>query len=74
MRLLWCGEGRDKEALKSFFSEWGEERCQAIRAVCLDMWQPYIDVIEEKVPEAVMVFDKFHIIRHLMDSVDKVRR
>jgi transposase len=38
------------------------------------MWQPYIDVIEEKVPEAVMVFDKFHIIRHLMDSVDKVRR
>jgi len=73
-RLLWCGEGRDKEALKSFFSEWGEERLKAIRAVCLDMWQPYIDVIEELLPQAVMVFDKFHIIRHLMDAVDQVRR
>ena len=74
MRLLWCGEGRDKEALKAFFADWGKERCGAIRAVCLDMWQPYIDVIEEMLPEAVMVFDKFHIIRHLMDAVDKVRR
>lgn len=73
-KLLWCGPGRDKEALKSFFSEWGEERCKAIRAVCLDMWQPYIDVIEEMLPKAVMVFDKFHIIRHLGDAVDKVRR
>jgi transposase len=33
-----------------------------------------IDVIEEMLPEAVMVFDKFHIIRHLGDAVDKVRR
>jgi len=74
MRLLWCGPGRDKEALKAFLDDWGEERCEAIRAVCLDMWQPYIDVIEEMLPEAVMVFDKFHIIRHLLDAVDKVRR
>jgi len=74
MRLLWCGEGRDKEALRSFFSEWGEERCEAIGAVCLDMWQPYIDVVGEMLPGAVMVFDKFHIVRHLMDAVDKVRR
>ncbi len=74
MRLLWCGEGRDKEALKSFLSEWGQDRCAAIKAVCLDMWQPYIDVIEEMLPGSVMVFDKFHIIRHLMEAVDEVRR
>jgi transposase len=73
-RFLWCGEGRDKDALAGFFSEWGEERRKAIRAVCLDMWQPDIDVIEEMLPQAVMVFDKFHIIRHLMDAVDRVRR
>ena len=38
------------------------------------MWQPYIEVIKERAPEAVMVFDRFHIVRHLMDAVDQVRR
>ena len=38
------------------------------------MWQPYVDVIKERAPQAVLVFDKFHIVRHLMDAVDKVRR
>lgn len=74
MRLLWCGEGRDKAALRAFLSEWGEERRGRIKAVCLDMWQPYIEVLEEMLPGAVMVFDKFHILRHLADAVDKVRR
>jgi transposase len=35
---------------------------------------PYINVIEEKTSDAIVVFDKFHIIRHLMDAVDHVRR
>lgn len=74
MRLLWAGPGRDKGALESFFDEWGKERCQAIKAVCCDMWKPYIDVIKDRLPEAVMVFDKFHVIAHLADAVDKVRR
>ncbi|MBM4043110.1 MAG: ISL3 family transposase [Planctomycetes bacterium] len=74
MRLLWCGEGRDKNAIQAFFNDWGEERCKAIKAVCCDMWQPYIDVIEEMLPNAVMVFDKFHIIAHLSKAIDEVRR
>lgn len=74
MRLLWCGEGRDKAALRAFSDDWGKERCGQVKAVCVDMWQPYIEVIEEALPQAVMVFDKFHIVRHLADAVDKVRR
>ena len=74
MRLIWCGEGRSKETLRRFFEEWGEERTKAIHAVCLDMWRPYSDVIAELAPGAIMVFDKFHIIKHLLDAVDKVRR
>ena len=38
------------------------------------MWQRYIDVIKVRAPQAVLVFDKFHIVRHLMDAVDQVRR
>ncbi len=35
------------------------------------MWQPYIDVIKARAPQAVLVFDKFHIVRHLMAAVDQ---
>ena len=37
------------------------------------MWQPYIDVIKAKAPQAVLVFDKFHIVQHLTRAVDQVR-
>ncbi len=38
------------------------------------MRQSYIDVIHEYSSETVIVFDKFHIVRHLIEAVDKIRR
>lgn len=73
-RLIWSGAHRDKDSLRRFFDWWGKERTDAIVGVCCDMWQNYIDVIHEYCGEGVIVFDKFHIIRHLMDAIDKVRR
>jgi transposase len=73
-RLLWTGAHRDKDSLRRFFEWWGEERTAAIEGVCCDMWQNYIDVIRERCGESVIVFDKFHIVRHLLEAVDKVRR
>jgi len=73
-RLLWSGEGRSKETLKRFFLEHGDVLRSRVKAVCCDMWQPYIDVIREEAPNAALVFDKFHIIRHMLQAVDEVRR
>lgn len=73
-RLLWSDEDRTSETLNAFFDELGKERCEQIEAVCCDMWAPYIDVIKERLPNALLVFDKFHIVRHLMDAVDQVRK
>jgi transposase len=72
--LLWSGEGRTKETLRQFFEFLGPDKASHLKGICCDMWQPYIDVIQECAPQAVLVFDKFHIIRHLMDAVDQVRR
>jgi transposase len=72
-RLLWCGEGREKKTLRAFFEYWGE-RCGAIRAVCLDMLPGFDRVVEECVPDALIVFDKFHIAQQLMAAVDTVRK
>ena len=73
-RLIWSGAHRDKDSLRRFFEWWGKERTAALVGVCCDMWQNYIDVIQEYCGKAVIVFDRFHIIRHLMEAIDKVRR
>jgi transposase len=73
-RLVWSGEERKEETLKAFFDFLGPEKTAALEGICCDMWQPYIDVIKDRAPQAVLVFDKFHIVRHLMEAVDQVRR
>lgn len=72
--LIWSGEGRSKETLRAFFVFLGSEQASRIQGVCCDMWEPYVEVIKAYAPQAILVFDKFHIVRHLMDAVDQVRR
>jgi transposase len=72
-RLLWSGEGRSQDTLRAFFEEHGDALKQRVKGVCCDMWQPYIDMVTEHLPEATLVFDKFHITQHLLRAVDQVR-
>jgi len=73
-RLLWSGEGRSLETLGAFFAEHGKALKHRVKAVCCDMWQPYVDMIKQHLPDATLVFDKFHITQHLLKAVDEVRR
>jgi transposase len=73
-RLLWSGEDRKSETLEKFFKDLGDQIRDTVDAVCCDMWAPYIEVIKKCLPKALLVFDKFHIVRHLMDAVDEVRK
>ena len=73
-RLVWSGEGRTTDTLNAFFDFLGPEKTAALAGICCDMWHPYIDVIKDRAGQAVLVFDKFHIVSHLMKAVDQVRR
>jgi len=73
-KLIWSGEGRSEDTLRQFFKYFGTEKTSQLQGICCDMWMPYINVVEEKALNALLVFDKFHIVRHLMDAVDQVRR
>ena len=73
-RLIWSGEGRTKETLRRFFDDLGEERAAGLEAICCDMWANYIDVVRDNAPQAGLVFDKFHVVRHLNDAVNDVRK
>ena len=38
------------------------------------MWKPFYNSVKKNLPGALLVYDKFHIMRHLNDALDKVRR
>src|SRR6516162_3773315 len=73
--LLWVGEDRTEEAVKKFFNqELGKRRCATLQVVCLDMWAAYVNLVREHAPQARILFDRFHIVKHLQKAVDEVRR
>jgi len=73
-RLVWVGENRDAETMRQFFTWLGPHRKRSILVVCCDMWRIYLAAIREKLPRAIVIFDRFHVVRHLNHAVDEVRR
>ena len=73
--LLWVGEDRTEEAVKKFFTEeMGQRRCSTLQVVCMDMWACYANLVREHAPQAQILFDRFHIVKHLQEAIDEVRR
>jgi len=73
-RLLYVGRNRTAKTLLRFFFKLGKERCKKIKYVCSDMWKAYLKVIKKKIPQALHILDRFHIVAKLNDAVDEVRR
>jgi transposase len=72
----YIGEDRKEGSLAAYFDAFASEQREQIEAISLDMWPAYINACRDKVPGAddKMVFDRFHIMRHVVDAVDKVRK
>jgi transposase len=73
-RVVWMDEGRSKETLDSFFAEMTDRQKEAIEAVAMDMWEPYINRVKHHCPNANIVFDFFHVVQAFGRVIDKVRR
>jgi transposase len=74
-RPIWVGgQGRTEVDLDLFFAEIGARRSRNIALVAMDMWKPFRNSVTRNVPNAQVVFDKFHIMRHLSEALDEVRR
>ncbi len=72
---LWIGLERKRETLDQFFAEMlPPARRRAVRAVCVDMWEPFRLSLEEHLPHAKIVYDKFHVLRHASEALDETRR
>ena len=68
--------GRREESLDQYYGSIGKDASSLIIAVSLDMWDPYIASTRKHVDSAdsKMVFDRFHIMKHMNMAMDDVRR
>lgn len=74
-RPIWFGgEDRSEASLAQFYDWLGPEKCGQIRLAVMDMWKPFRNATVAAAPQAAILFDKFHIMRHLGEALDKVRK
>ena len=73
-RVLEVVEGRTQEATDSLWKTLSEEQRGKVQAVAMDMWPAFISSTEKNAPSASIVFDRFHVSKHLNEAVDQVRR
>jgi transposase len=75
-RVLYVSEERKQSSLDGFWPTLTAEQMASIEAVAMDMWDPYVALTQAHLPgaESKIVFDTFHLAKHLGEAVDQVRR
>ncbi len=67
-------ESRRQEELRQVFTGWGEEVLSRIVEASIDLWRPYRDLVEEMMPNATVMADRFHVMKIVNEELDKERR
>lgn len=74
-RPIWFGgEDRSEASMAQFYAWLGEKKSRQIRLALMDMWRPFRNATQVHAPQAAILFDKFHVMRHLGQALDKVRK
>jgi transposase len=76
-RPIWFGgKDRSEESLNEFFAWLGPKKCGKIRLAVMDMWKAFrkATLKEGNAPQAAILYDKFHVLKHLSEAMDKVRK
>jgi len=72
-RVIYVGAGRAEESLDRFWKRLRHSGAK-IQAVAMDMWLPYFNAVINNIPEAKIVFDRFHIFKLMNETLDEIRR
>jgi transposase len=80
-RAIWFGgKDRSEDSMSQFFAWLGEKKSRGIRLAVMDMdmWKPFRNATEQHASNAAILFDKFHVMRHLgsprPDQKERVRQ
>jgi transposase len=74
-RPIWFGgEDRSEKSMNRFFEELGPKKAGKIQLAVMDMWKAFRNSTEKHAPQAAILYDKFHVMRHLGEALDKIRK
>ena len=65
---------RSKEHLEAWFEQLSPDERKSIQVVSIDMWNPYRQAVQAKLPQAKLVADRFHVMKQLNDRLTQIRR
>jgi transposase len=72
-RIVWVAQGKGTEALRKFWRALRLSKAR-IAAVTMDMSAAYWAAVAENLPDAAVVFDRFHIVKLVNEKLDDLRR
>ena len=74
-RPIWYG-GKDRsgESLDMFYEWLGPKKIKKARLAVMDMWKAFEKSTKKNIAHAAILYDKFHVMRHLGEAPDKVRK
>ncbi len=74
-RPIWYGgEDRSEKSMDMFYEWLGPKKTKKLQLAVMDMWKAFEKSAKKNAPGAAILYDKFHVIRHLADALDKVRK
>ena len=72
---IWFdGPDRSQASMERFYQWLGPKRCNNIELAVMDMWEPFAAATVKHAPGAAILYDKFHVVQHLNEALDEVRR
>ncbi len=73
-RVIAVLPDRKKETLLAYFATWTPQQREAVLEAAMDLWEPYAQAVLACLPNAKIVADRFHVMKHLNDQVTSARR
>lgn len=74
-RPIWFGgEDRSEASLDAFYEWLGPKKSTGVRLAVMDMWKAFEKSTRKHTPKAAILYDKFHVMRHLGDALNNVRK
>ncbi len=67
-------EKRNKEVIAKYLLGLGYSLLNQIEEVSIDLWKPYKTVVEELIPNAQVVADRFHVMKQINQELDEIRK
>lgn len=63
-----------QETLRRYFKSMPDEAKSRVKEACIDMKQSYLTVLNEMLPDAKIVLDRFHVVKEMVRQVEELRK